>query len=144
MEASNAKEMRAALEKCLELGERIDSWLAESEETVWALRAERSMAYNIAEFARAALAAPPRNCDMPWCTSYEAAVAMHLVKVGPNDKGGERGLVEWLLATATQETCGDAKTQDCTNCGTNRDWCERENAKKNGVCGNWTTNEGGQ
>lgn len=67
----NAAKLREALKKCLELGERIDSCLAGSEETVWAFRAERSMAHNIAEFARAALAAPARNCDC-FVTSVDA------------------------------------------------------------------------
>ena len=50
----------------------------------------------------AALASPARNCDRTGCTSYAAAVAMHLAACGPSAKGGERELVEWLLAPAKQ------------------------------------------
>ena len=64
MEASNVKAMRDALEKIASMGEQIDHQLGSSEETVYAFRHERCLAHNISECARAALSAPPRNCDV--------------------------------------------------------------------------------
>lgn len=59
----NAAALREALEKCAELGDQIDNWLGSDEATVWNCRNERSAAHNIMLTARAALAAPARNCD---------------------------------------------------------------------------------
>ena len=59
----NAVKLREALEKCAKMGEQIDCQLGSSDETVYAFRDERCLAHNISECARAALAAPPRNCD---------------------------------------------------------------------------------
>jgi len=63
MEANNIKAMREALEKCANMGEQIDCQLGSSDATVYAFRHERCLAHNISECARAALAAPARNCD---------------------------------------------------------------------------------
>lgn len=63
MEANNIAAMRDALEKCANMGEQIDCQLGSSDETVYAFRHERCLAHNISECARAALAAPARNCD---------------------------------------------------------------------------------
>ena len=60
----NAAAMREALEKIANMGEEIDYQLGRSDETVYAFRHERSLAYNISECARTALSAPPRNCDV--------------------------------------------------------------------------------
>ena len=60
----NAAAMREALEKIANMGEEIDYQLGSSDETVYAFRHERSLAYNISECARTALSAPPRNCDV--------------------------------------------------------------------------------
>lgn len=60
----NMQKMREALENCANMGEQIDCQLGSSDETVYAFRHERCLAYNISECARAALAAPPRNCDV--------------------------------------------------------------------------------
>ena len=60
----NASAMREALEKIANMGEEIDYQLGSSDETVYAFRHERSLAYNISECARTALSAPPRNCDV--------------------------------------------------------------------------------
>lgn len=57
----NAAALRAALEKCAELGDQIDNWLGSDEATAWNCRNERSAAHNIMLTARAALAAPARN-----------------------------------------------------------------------------------
>ena len=59
----NAAAMREALENIANMGEEIDCQLGSSDETVYAFRHERSLAYNISECARTALSAPPRNCD---------------------------------------------------------------------------------
>ena len=60
----NAANMRKALEQISNMGEQIDYQLGSSEETVYAFRNERCLAHNISECARAALSAPPRNCDV--------------------------------------------------------------------------------
>ncbi len=60
----NAANMRKALEQISSMGEQIDYQLGSSEETVYAFRNERCLAHNISECARAALSAPPRNCDV--------------------------------------------------------------------------------
>ena len=64
MEASNMKAMREALENCAKMGEQIDYQLGSSDETVYAFRDERCLGHNISECARAALAKPPRACDV--------------------------------------------------------------------------------
>ena len=64
MEENNIKAMREALEQIANMGEQIDHQLGSSEETVYAFRHERCLAHNISECARAALSAPPRNCDV--------------------------------------------------------------------------------
>lgn len=46
------------------MGEQIDYQLGSSDETVYAFREERCLGHNISECARAALAAPPRVCDV--------------------------------------------------------------------------------
>ena len=77
----NAKKMREALERCASMGEQIEKQLGSSEDTVYAFRGERCLAHNISECARAALDAPPRNCDVgtveeqdarhsKWCRKY--------------------------------------------------------------------------
>ena len=60
----NAAAMLEALEKIANMGEEIDYQLGSSDETVYAFRHERSLAYSISECARTALSAPPRNCDV--------------------------------------------------------------------------------
>ena len=60
----NAAKMREALERCASMGEQIENQLGSSEDTVYAFRGERCLAHNISECARAALSAPPRNCDV--------------------------------------------------------------------------------
>lgn len=60
----NAAAMREALERCASMGEQIENQLGSSEDTVYAFRGERCLAHNISECARAALSAPPRNCDV--------------------------------------------------------------------------------
>lgn len=60
----NAAAMREVLEQIANMGEQIDNQLGSSEETVYAFRNERCIAHNISECARAALSAPPRNCDV--------------------------------------------------------------------------------
>lgn len=64
MEANNMKAMREALENCANMGEQIDYQLGSSDETVYAFRDERCLGHNISECARAALAKPPRACDV--------------------------------------------------------------------------------
>ena len=71
----NASAMREALEKIANMGEEIDYQLGSSDETVYAFRHERSLAYNISECARTALSAPPRNCDVG--TAEEQAERFH-------------------------------------------------------------------
>ena len=62
-DGGNTANMRKALEQIASMGEQIDYQLGSSEETVYAFRNERCLAHNISECARAALSAPPRNCD---------------------------------------------------------------------------------
>lgn len=64
LRVGNAAAMREALEQISSMGEQIDYQLGSSEETVYAFRNERCLAHNISECARAALSAPPRNCDV--------------------------------------------------------------------------------
>ena len=63
-QVGNAAKLRKALEKCANMGEQIDCQLGSSDATVYAFRDERCLAHNISECARAALAAPARNCDV--------------------------------------------------------------------------------
>ena len=51
--------------------------------------------------ARAALAAPPRNCDRPECATTKAAA-----NVWRKEDGGKTAYHEWLLATATEKEGG--------------------------------------
>lgn len=51
--------------------------------------------------AKAALAAPPRNCDRPECATTRAAQ-----EVWRKENGGKTAYYEWLLATSTK---GEAK-----------------------------------
>lgn len=70
----DAAKMREALERIASMGEQIDHQLGSSEETVYAFRHERCIAHNISEFAREALSATPRNCDL-FATPKEAGEA---------------------------------------------------------------------
>jgi hypothetical protein len=56
--------IRNALEKCMELGKKIDESLGNDESTVWNCRYERSFANSIVEIAKSALAKPPLNCEV--------------------------------------------------------------------------------
>ena len=74
MQVGNAAKMREALEKIASMGEQIDYQLGSSEETVYAFRHERCLAHNISECARAALASPPRNCDVGTAEEQHARI----------------------------------------------------------------------
>lgn len=63
-QCADMAKLREALEKCAKMGEQIDCQLGSSDATVYAFRDERCLAHNISECARAALAEPPRNCDV--------------------------------------------------------------------------------
>ena len=93
----NAAKMREALERCASMGDQIDNQLGSSEDTVYAFRGERCLAHNISECARAALSAPPRNCDRPECATTKAAQ-----DVWRKEDGGKTAYYEWLLATYTK------------------------------------------
>ena len=51
--------------------------------------------------AKAALAAPPRNCDRPECATTKAAQ-----EVWRREDGGKTAYYEWLLATTTEKEGG--------------------------------------
>ena len=85
----NSAKMREALENIANMGEEIDHQLGSSDETVYAFRHERSLAYNISECARTALSAPPRNCDR-----YTISEALR--KYGFPTKSKPWGEKEWL------------------------------------------------
>ena len=53
------------------------------------------------ECLRAALAAPPRNCDRPECVTTKAAA-----DVWRKEDGGKTAYHEWLLAPATEKEGG--------------------------------------
>ena len=76
----NAAAMREALENIANMGEEIDYQLGSSDETVYAFRHERSLAYNISECARTALSAPPRNCDLGTTKEQSARFDAHCRK----------------------------------------------------------------
>lgn len=92
--ALNAAKMREALEQISNMGDQIDYQLGSSEETVYAFRNERCLAHNISECARAALSAPPRNCDRPECATTKEAQ-----DTWRKEDGGKSAYHEWLLAT---------------------------------------------
>ena len=94
----NAAKMREALERCASMGDQIDNQLGSSEDTVYAFRGERCLAHNISECARAALSAPPRNCDRPECATTKAAQ-----DVWRKEDGGKTAYYEWILSTATRK-----------------------------------------
>ena len=101
--------LREALEKCANMGEQIDCQLGSSDETVYAFRDERCLAHNISECARAALAAPPRNCDK--YPTFNDAIRALADKRGWHDAkwDSERYciLASWLLAPATEKEGGN-------------------------------------
>ena len=76
----NAAAMREALEKIANMGEEIDYQLGSSDETIYAFRHERSLAYSISECARTALSAPPRNCDLGTTKEQSARFDAHCRK----------------------------------------------------------------
>lgn len=112
----NIKAMREALKKCANMGEQIDCRLGSSDATVYAFRDERCLAHNISECARAALAVPPRNCEVgtvdeqakrfaeycesevckrKWCKSRAKALCI------------ERCALEWAQMPYEKEGVGD-------------------------------------
>ena len=101
----NTAEMREALENISNMGEQIDYQLGSSDETVYAFRHERSLAYNISECARTALSAPPRNCDR-----YTISEALRKYGFPTKSKPwGEKewlDFCEWYISEAKGETDG--------------------------------------
>ena len=101
----NSAKMREALEKIANMGEEIDYQLGSSDETVYAFRHERSLAYNISECARTALSAPPRNCDR-----YTISEALRKYGFPTKSKPwGEKewlDFCEWYISEAKGETDG--------------------------------------
>ena len=53
--------------------------------------------------AKAALSAPPRNCDRPECATTKAAQ-----DVWRKEDGGKTAYYDWLLATATEKEGGES------------------------------------
>ena len=102
----NAAAMREALEEIANMGEEIDYQLGSSDETVYAFRHERSLAYNISECARAALSAQPRNCDVG--TSEEQAERFYAFCGYHRFQSGIKGMCSSL--------CPCIKCRDMCNC----------------------------
>lgn len=101
MEASNMKAMREALENCANMGEQIDYQLGSSDETVYAFRDERCLGHNISECARAALAKPPRACDVMSQEDLTKVVISGFMKsLGSLGIGPENQLVSQLAEAA--------------------------------------------
>lgn len=105
-ERGDSAKLREALEKCANWGEQIDCQLGSSDETVYAFRDERCLAHNISECARAALSAPPRNCDLP--KVVEDPWRAWLDDKSNWDEFGSPKLEihDWLVAPATEKKGG--------------------------------------
>jgi len=97
----------------------------------------------------AALAAPPRNCDVGTPEEQHERFAAFCKEVDecaycaiPGLTSSECALLWAGLPFGTKNN--ERSRQTCANCGTNHDFCETENCKRYGVCGNWTAaQEGG-
>ena len=83
----NAAKMREAFEA---LTSEIGGYLTDGLEVIWC-----SISGNTINKARAALAAPPRNCDRPECATTKAAQ-----DVWRKEDGGKTAYYEWLLDEA--------------------------------------------
>ncbi len=105
--------------------------------------------FDIKRLAEAALAAPPRNCDVGTPEEQHERFAEFCKEVDdcaycaiPGLTSGECALLWAGLPFGTKNN--ERSRQTCANCGTNHDSCETENCKRYGVCGNWTAaQEGG-
>lgn len=98
----NAAAMREALVNCAKMGEQIDYQLGSSDETVYAFRHERCLGHNISECARAAISAPPRNCDI-YQTNEDAWRSYQLSHAKNADAYVEATVpdfIDWLFAPA--------------------------------------------
>ena len=92
-QVGNAAAMREALEKS-------DAALTLIAKSAWFFDAnfrETREVMEAVEAIHAALAAPPRNCDRPECTTTKAAQ-----DVWRKEDGGKTAYYEWLLATSTK------------------------------------------
>ena len=79
-------------EACEALMSEIGGYLTDGLEVIWC-----SVSGKTINKARAALAAPPRNCDRPECATTKAAQ-----DVWRKEDGGKTAYYEWLLAAATK------------------------------------------
>ena len=89
----NAAKMREALEKA-------DAVLSLISKSAWFIDANFAETIGVMEAGkaiRAALSAPPRNCDRPECATTKAAQ-----DVWRKEDGGKTAYYEWLLATSTK------------------------------------------
>ena len=81
-------------EACEALVSEIGGYLTDGLEVIWC-----SVSGKTINKARAALAAPPRNCDRPECATTKAAQ-----DIWRKEDGGKTAYYEWLLATYTKGT----------------------------------------
>ena len=92
----NAAKLREA---CEALMSEIGGYLTDGLEVIW-----HSISGKAINKARAALSAPPRNCDRPECATSKAAQ-----DVWRKEDGGKTAYYEWLLATYTEGGTTDGK-----------------------------------
>ena len=88
-QVGNAAKLREA---CEALMSEIGGYLTDGLEVIWC-----SVSGKTINKARAALAAPPRNCDRPECATTKAAQ-----DVWRKEDGGKTAYYEWLLAASTK------------------------------------------
>ena len=88
-QVGNAAKLREA---CEALMSEIGGYLTDGLEVIWC-----SISGKTINKARAALSAPPRNCDRPECATTKAAQ-----DVWRKEDGGKTAYYEWLLATYTE------------------------------------------
>lgn len=86
-------------EACEALVSEIGGYLTDGLEVIWCSISEKTI-----NKARAALSAPPRNCDRTECATSKAAQ-----EVWRKEDGGKTAYYEWLLAAYTEGGTTDGK-----------------------------------
>ena len=79
-------------EACEAIMSEIGGYLTDGLEVIWC-----NISGKTVKKARAALSAPPRNCDRPECATTKAAQ-----DVWRKEDGGKTAYYEWLLAASTK------------------------------------------
>lgn len=147
MEACDVKKMREVLEWAVstidvsqEVLDETEDW--KNEVVCWVLELQKK--------ARAALTATPRNCDVgtpkeqhkrfiKFCAGVDECSCC---KICNDFSFSGECILTWAdLPLGIKNN--ERERQTCENCGTNRDFCEAENRKRDGVCGNWTVKQEG-